>query len=135
VISSLGVPPPKTELERILEAANPPLGDRGREPGGLVAAKSAEADVLLLWGRLDIEEVGDCKSRFSRGLDNLKDEDFPFAGGEYPRGAASFIDVMKTERLIKRDDCPFGTECSGSDSDSNVYFRNGNITSEKTKET
>lgn len=91
--------PPNIVSERILGVDMRPLGDRGREPGGVVAAKSVEAEVLVLYGRLDKEEdEGDCRSILSVVRGSLADEELAARGGDCPKGAASFIDVMKSDR-------------------------------------
>jgi hypothetical protein len=76
----------------------PPLGDRGREPGGVVAANRTEAAALVRYGRLDIEEAGDCKSVLSLVRGSLVDGELAATEGDCPRGAPSLIDVMKADR-------------------------------------
>lgn len=76
----------------------PALGDRGREPGGVVAANRTEAAALGLYGRLDIEEAGDCNSALSLVRGSLAGEELAAREGDCPRGAPSLIDVMKADR-------------------------------------
>lgn len=76
----------------------PALGDKGREPGGVVAANRTEAAALGLYGRLDIEEAGDCKSVLSLVRGGLADGELAAREGDCPRGAPSLIDVMKSDR-------------------------------------
>lgn len=76
----------------------PALGDRGREPGGVVAANRTEAEALGLYGRLDIEETGDCKSVLSLARGSLADGELAAREGDCPTGAPSLIDVIKADQ-------------------------------------
>lgn len=70
-----------------------PLGDRGRDVGGVVVAKSCEV-VLVRNGRLCTDPVGDCISRGCAVMGIRMGALIAESGGDFSRRGSSLIEVM-----------------------------------------